>query len=179
MQEAIHRSSKHSERLPKGDIMTSNRNVIDIVVRHLLQNESVTALDARVEAHGGAEEYAQQLVESDMAKFQAQLRRLIREGQERSAIDQLPIPGMDYATLPRAIAVNDPEAGIIVKPRHMCTLDEVTQEIAAMRRDVNTRDRVVGGYEATVKRLTELGYGSEEVMAEIEADLRAIDGGLS
>lgn len=159
--------------------MTSTRNIIDIVVRHLQQGDSVTALDARVEAHGGAEEYAEQLIASDMTKFEAQLRRLIREGQERAAIDQLPIPGMDYATLPRAIAVTDPELGIIVKPRHMCTLDEVRQEIAAMRRDVNTRDRVVGGYEASVARLAELGYEPTELMAQIEADLRSIDSGMS
>jgi hypothetical protein len=159
--------------------VTSTRNIIDIVVRHLQQNESVTALDARVEAHGGPEEYAEQLVASDMAKWQAQLRKLIREGQERAAIDQLPIPGLDYATLPRAIAVTDSELGTIVKPRHMCTLEEVRQEVSAMRRDVNTRDRVVGGYEASVARLTELGYQSDELMADIEADLRSIDGGLS
>lgn len=139
--------------------MATTRNIIDIVVKHLQQNESVTALDARIEAHGGAEEYAEQLVTSDMAKFQAQMRKMM---------DQLPIPGMDYATLPRVIAV---------KPRHLCTLSEVKAEIAAMRRDVNTRDRVVGGYEAAVARISELGYEADELMSDIEADLRAIDGG--
>lgn len=157
--------------------MATTRNIIDIVVKHLQQNESVTALDARIEAHGGAEEYAEQLVTSDMAKFQAQMRKIIRDGQERAAMDQLPIPGMDYATLPRVIAVNDPEIGVIVKPRHLCTLSEVKAEIAAMRRDVNTRDRVVGGYEAAVARISELGYEADELMSDIEADLRAIDGG--
>lgn len=158
--------------------MTTTRNIIDIVVRHLRQGESVTALTARVEAHGGPEKYAEALLSNDLTKVEAQMRKLLREAQERTAMDQLAIPGMDYATLPRFIVVNDPDIGVITKPRHLCTLGDVKAEVAAMRRDVNTRDRVVGGYEAALSRITELGYAPEQIMADIETDMRAIEDGL-
>lgn len=155
--------------------MKTTRKIIDVMAGRLRKNESVSVVDMRIEAHGGIEQYAEYLLKDDIAKAEAQARKLLRKTQQETPMIQLAIPGMDYATLPMAMAVHDEDLGeTIVKPLLMCTLSEVKSEVAAMRRNVNTQDRVVGAYEATVARLIELGYDTNKMMGDIQDELRSI-----
>jgi len=157
---------------------SDERKLMEIVVRTVRSGEVAIISDAAIEAAGGLEEYARLMILAAVAKDERSLLRVARDMQMSTDMaDQIPIPGMEYATLPPMIRVRDAETNdVALAPRSLCTLAQVKSEVDAMRGKVNTSDRIVGGYEATIAAIEKRDYTPDQLMGDIERSLRSIEG---
>jgi len=141
------------------------REAAVIVAQRIRAMEHIELDEAIIEAHGDLVHYLEQAGLAAMAKDKAAFQRNWRDAQSTQPAAQLELPGMEHASLPAAVFDADGNP----KPWQIATLTEIKREVSKLRRSVSVRDRVVGGYEATIAKLESLGVDQEMTGAEIEA----------
>jgi hypothetical protein len=149
------------------------REAAIIVAERLRSGDIVDVEDAIIEAHGDLVHYLEQAGMAALAKDKAGFKRNARDAQMVQSATQLSLPGMEHASMPRAVFDDDDN----MVPVELATLDQIEREVLRMERSVNVRVRVVGGYRATIDRLRDLGVTGEMTGAEIATTFpREIEG---
>lgn len=95
-------------------------------------------------------------------KDSARVKRSLREAYRRGASLQMSLPGLEHASLPPSVLDGDRAI-----PISRATVRQARQEIGWHRRSVNLQNQVVGGWEATMDKVVELGIPDDETIAEI------------
>ncbi len=141
-----------------------------VVAERLTKDESVSLDQAIIAPYGGLEEYAMAMTEAALRKDSAAFKRDARNAIRNGGAVQLELPGVGHATLPFAVFIKDAETGEeFAVPTALATFAQIKAEVRLARRSVNTQERYVSGYEATVARLEEVGVEDSQTGAEIEA----------
>lgn len=140
------------------------RRAVVAVAQRLRANEIVDVEEEIMNAAGGAEHYIEQAALAFMEKDKSRMKKNLRDAQSVQVGMDIALPGMEHAALPAVVFDADDNP----KPVALATRAEQKAEIARLRRNVNTRDRVVSGYEATQEVLDRLGVGDDATGAEIE-----------
>lgn len=114
------------------------------------------------------EGWLEDLALTTISKDASLMKKKIREGSRKGGVSiQLAIPGMDHAALPPAVWKKDENGFDVALPVARATKAEIRREVQLNRRVANLIDQVVGGWEATLDRLDELGVSDDELGHEI------------
>ena len=131
--------------------------VLTVIVAKL--NEDIVSNDdvliARIDRAGGVESYAEQLINADLAKTKNKLSDAIKQSDLNGPGEQICLPGMASASLPRIIVTADG-----IKPQMLATVDEVKAHIKSLERIVNRNKRVVEGYAESIAHLEEIAVAA-------------------
>jgi len=147
-----------------------NRAIV-AVADHLRNEESVSISDAVIAPYGDVLHYVKQAAEAALRKDTEALKKNMRDAQRSGQSLQLSLPGMDHATLPWMVWEKDAETGDeFAVPAALATMAQMKVEIRKQRRSVDSQDRVVSGWEATMARAEELGATDDWTGAELEAN---------
>lgn len=147
-----------------------NRAII-AVAEQIRNDESVSISDAVIAPYGDVLHYVKQAAESALRKDTEALIKNMRDAQRSGGSLQMSLPGMEHASLPLMVWQKDPETGEkFGVPTALATIVQIKSEIRRQRRTVDSQDRVVSGWEATVARAEELGATDDWTGAELEAN---------
>lgn len=141
-----------------------------VVSERLRSDESVSLDEAIIAPYGGVVEYVQAMAEAALRRDEAAFKRDARNAIRNGGSIQLELPGLGHASLPFVVFARDADTGEeFAVPTSLATFAQIKAEIRLARRSVNTQERVVSAYEATIERLEELGVDDSQTGAEIEA----------
>lgn len=130
---------------------------------------------ARAIAGEDLEGWLEDLALTTLTKEARSVRRAQREAVRRGAGVQMSLPGMDHATLPAIVWDRDENGFDVAIPLPLASKAQVRREVELHRRAVSIMDRVVGGYEATLAKLDELGYDEDVLIAEIQVEQHQLE----
>lgn len=142
-------------------------------------NEAIVAISAKIRA-GEIADIQAEIVGDDPEAYVldavnavyrgnfASARRSLNAAQRNGLSAQLEIDGLDHASLPMVVWGKAEDGRDVAVPAGRATFKQIKAEVRKHRRAVSIQDRTVGGWEATLSRLEDLGVSDDWTQDEIE-----------
>jgi hypothetical protein len=156
------------------------KNAIAVVAEHVRSGEIIEDWQAFAQAHpDGLEGYMMDAINAQMRGDSRAVNRAIRDAQmEQPVPAQMVLPGITDPAWPLAIRVKGDDGEMRTVPADVAKKTDIWGEVAAMRRQINTREKTVSQYEATLRAIEEhLPVDDDMTGADIRAMARALSAG--
>jgi hypothetical protein len=158
-----------------------NKAMQNIIIE--VQNDGqIKDLEALAQAHpDGLEGYILDAFHAKLRGDSKAMNRALRDAQMEVALSaQMSLPGVDDVCLPRLVRVRDEDGQMRNIPADRAKWPEIKQEVTEMRRHLNAREKVVGGYEFSIAKIEQhLPVDDEMTGADIRILSRALMPGAS